>query len=177
MELFGQSLETIYLYGFIISGILTLFYILFGDIVEGIFEALSEGPINPTLILSFLTFFSSMAFLLERFSSLHSLIVLIASLITAFFLVTLLNIFVLVPLSRAEATLAYSDEDLKGRIGTVIISIPEDGFGEVMIQGKGGNIARSAVSFEDVAIPYGEQVLIVDIKESVLHVSPHEKLD
>jgi membrane-bound ClpP family serine protease len=46
-----------------------------------------------------------------------------------------------------------------------------------MIQGIGGNIARSAVSFEDKAISYGEQVLIVDVKDSVLHVSPHEKID
>ncbi|MDQ0255929.1 membrane-bound ClpP family serine protease [Evansella vedderi] len=177
MEIFGYPLETVYLFGFILGGILTVLYILFGDIIEGIFEALSEGPINPTLILSFITFFNSMAYLMERFSSINSLIIAIASLVTAFLLVTLLNIFVLVPLSQAEATLAYSDDDLKGRIGTVITAIPEEGFGEVMIQGKQGNIARSAISFDDVAIPYGEKVLIIEVKNSVLHVSPHEELD
>ncbi|SDY33086.1 hypothetical protein SAMN05421736_101974 [Evansella caseinilytica] len=177
MELFGYSLETIYLFGFIAGGILTLLYILFGDILEGVFDALSEGPINPTLVLSFITFFSSMAYILERFTSIDSIIVLVSSLVTAFILVTLLNVFVLIPLSRAEATLAFSEEDLKGRVGTVITSIPEDGFGEVMIQGKGGNIARSAVSFEDEAIPYGKTVLVIDVKEGVMHVSRHETLD
>ncbi|MDG5787897.1 NfeD family protein [Evansella sp. AB-P1] len=177
MELFGYSLETIYLFGFIVSGVLTLVYILLSDFIEGIFEALSEGPINPTLILSFLTFFNSMAYVIESFTEVHSLIVLVVSLFSAFLLVTLLNIFILIPLSKAEATLAYSDEDLKGRVGKVILSIPEDGFGEVMIEGTGGNIARSAVSFEVQAIPYGEQVLVVDVKESVLHVTPYVKLD
>lgn len=177
MEFFGYPLETIYLYGFILGGILTVIYILFSDIIEGAFEALGEGPINPTLILSYLTFFSSMAYLLERFTAINQIIVFLSSAVTAFILVTLLNVFVLVPLSQAEATLAYSDEDLKGRIGTVITSIPEEGFGEVMIQGKGGNIARSAVSFDDVAIPYGEKVLVIEVKNSVLHVTSHEELD
>ncbi|MBU9710997.1 NfeD family protein [Evansella tamaricis] len=177
MELFGYTLETIYLFGFIAGGVLTLIYILFGDIVEGLFEALSEGPFNPTLIFSFITFFSSLGYILERFSSMNSLIIIIISLLVAVLLVTLLNVFVLLPLSRAEATMAFSDADLKGRIGTVITSIPENGFGEVMIQGKSGNIARSAVSFDDVPIPNGEQVLVIKVEDSVLHVSIHEKLD
>ncbi|OIJ13656.1 hypothetical protein BKP37_10300 [Anaerobacillus alkalilacustris] len=177
MELFGYSLETVYLFGFIIGGSLTLLYILFGDLVEGIFESFSEGPINPTLILSFITIFSSMAYLMEKFTTVHSLIIFIVSLVTALILVTLLNVFVLIPLSQAEATLAYSDEDLRGRVGKVIISIPEDGFGEVLIQGKGGNISKSAVSFEKKAIQYDEDVLVIEVKNGVLHVLPHEKLD
>lgn len=177
MELFGYSLETIYLTMLIVGGSLTFLYILFGDLVEGIFESFSEGPINPTVILAFITIFSAMAYLMEKLTSVHSLIIFLVSIVTALILVTLLNVFILIPLSKAEATLAYSDEDLKGRIGKVIISIPVDGFGEVIIQGNGGNIAKSAVSFEQEAIPFDTEVLVIDVKNGVLHVLPHEKLE
>ena len=90
--------------------------------------------------------------------------------------VTLLNLFILIPLSQAESTLAYSEQDLKGRVGKVIVSIPSDGFGEVMIEGNGGNIAKSAVSFEAVDIEYGSTVLVIDVIKGVLHVIPHEKI-
>lgn len=177
MELYGYSLETIYLIGLIVGGSLTFLYILFGDLLEGIFEAITEGPLNPTVVLAFITIFSSMAYLMEKFTSVGSLIIFLASLITALILVTLLNVFILVPLSQAEATLAYSDEDLKGRVGKVIISIPIDGFGEVIIQGNGGNIAKTAVSFDKEAIAYDTDVLIIEVENGVLHVLPHEKLD
>ncbi|MFN7251380.1 MAG: NfeD family protein [Anaerobacillus sp.] len=177
MELFGYSLETIYLITLIVSGSLTLLYILFGDLVEGLFDGLSEGPVNPTVILAFLTIFSAMAYLMEKLTAVHSFIIIIFSLITALILVTMLNVFILIPLSKAEATLAYSDEDLKGRVGKVITSIPIDGFGEVIIQGYGGTIAKSAVSFEEEAIPYDTDVLVIEVKNGVLHVVPHEKFN
>jgi membrane-bound ClpP family serine protease len=177
MELFGYSLETIYLFSLILGGSLTLLYILFGDLLEGIFDSISEGPVNPTVVLSFITIFSAMAYLMERLTSVHSFIIFLASLVTALIIVTLLNVFILIPLSQAEATMAYSDDDLKGRIGKVITSIPIDGFGEVMIQGYGGNIAKSAVSFENEAIPYETDVLVIEVKNGVLHVVPHEKFD
>lgn len=177
MELYGYSLESIYLIGLIVGGSLILVYILFGDLLEGIFEALSEGPVNPTIVLAFITIFCAMAFLMEKFTSIHGFIIFLASIVTAIILVTLLNVFILVPLSRAEATLAYSDEDLKGRVGKVIISIPIDGFGEVMIQGHGGNIAKSAVSFDKEAIAYDTEVLIIEVENGVLHVLPHDNLN
>lgn len=177
MEFYGYSLETIYLIGLIVGGSLILLYILFGDLLEGIFEVLTEGPLNPTVVLAFMTIFSSMAYLMEKFTSIHSFIIFLASIVTAIIFVALLNVFILVPLSQAEATLAYSDEDLKGRVGKVIISIPIDGFGEVMIQGYGGNIAKSAVSFDKEAIAYDTDVLIIEVENGVLHVLPHDNLN
>lgn len=176
MEFFGYSLEAIYLIGLIAGGSLTLLYILFGDLLEGIFEVISEGPVNPTVVLAFITIFSSMAFLMEKLTAVHSLIIFVASLLTALILVTLLNVFVLIPLSQAEATMAYSDEDLQGRVGKVITSIPVDGFGEVLIQGHSGNIAKTAVSFEKEAIPYDTEVLVIEVSNGILHVIPHEKI-
>ncbi|MBD8067767.1 NfeD family protein [Bacillus sp. PS06] len=177
MEIFGYSIQTIYLFALVIGGVLTFLYILFGDLLEGLFEILPDGFISPTLVLSFITFTSATGYIFEKLTSIHSGIILIISVIVSLLLVTLLNVFVLIPLSSAEESLAYRDEDLKGRIGRVIVSIPEDGFGEVIIEGNGGNIGMSAKSFEEKAIPYDTKVLVIDVQDSVLYVLPQQDLD
>lgn len=173
MEFFGVPLETIYLVTLIIAGSLTLLYVVFGDVVEGITEG--SGFLSPTLILSFLTIFSASGYLFEVFSLLTSMLIMLFSIIIALILVTLLNVFILIPLSKAEESLVYTTDSLKGRVGKVIIPIPVDGFGEVVLPSKSGTIAKSAVSFDGIAINEGEQVLVIDVLNGVLHVSPHER--
>src|SRR5690606_22434968 len=146
MELFGYNIETIYLIGLIISGIGTLLFILFGDFLDGIFP---EGFISPTLIFSFLTFFSASGYIFELTLAISSVLILLISFVLALILVTLLNVFVLIPLSSAEESIVYKEEDLRGRVGRVITSIPVDGFGEVVIEGVSGTIAKSAKSFKN----------------------------
>ncbi|MFC4322101.1 NfeD family protein [Litchfieldia salsa] len=177
MEILGYSLQTIYLTGLVIGGVLTFLYILFGDLLDGMFELVPDGILNPTLVLSFVTFTSASGYLFEKISTISSLIIFLISIVLSLILVTMLHVFVLVPLSSAEESLVYRDDDLKGRIGKVIISIPEEGFGEVILEGMGGNIAMSARSFEEKPIPYETKVLVIDVKDSVLYVLPHEEMD
>lgn len=173
MELFGIPLPTIYLYVLIFSGALTLLYLFFGDMIEGIFEGIDF--LNPVLIFSFLTIFSASGFLFESFTSIHSIVVAIISAIISFIFVTLLNVFVLIPLSKAEESLVYREEDLKGRIGTVITAIPVDGFGEVLIESISGRVAKPAASFDDEAIANGKKVLVIDVVDGILHVILYEE--
>jgi hypothetical protein len=107
MELFSIPLETIYLYGLIISGILTVLYVLFADVFH--FHGFGDGLgfLNPVLIFAFVTILSGSGYLFERLSSLHYLLILGISAVAAFIVVTLLNVFVLVPLSSAEESLVY----------------------------------------------------------------------
>ncbi|WP_188454623.1 NfeD family protein [Virgibacillus oceani] len=177
MEIFGYSLETIYLIGLIVGGCLVFIYILLSDILEGMFEFLSGGIFNPTLVLSFIAILSAAGYILEISTSIHSLVIFIISLVLSGILVTLLNLFILIPLSSAESSLVYTDDDLKGRVGKVIISIPDDGYGEVVISGKGGTISKSAKSFEDQPIPEGTEVLVIDIKNGVVFVSVHDQVN
>ncbi|WP_202077396.1 NfeD family protein [Caldalkalibacillus salinus] len=177
MEETAISFEQFYLYAFIVSGALTLMYILLGDILEGIFESVPEGIFSPTLVLSFVTFLGCTGYILERFTPIHSGIVLLFSIACALIVASLLHFFVLVPLTSAEESLAYSDEDLKGRVAQVITSIPEDGYGEILFEGVGGNIPKTAQSFENEAIVSGTKVLVIDMKSGVAHVSPHQSFD
>lgn len=174
MELFGYEIQTIYLIGLVISGVCTLLLILFGDFLDGLFP---DSFLSPTLIFSFLTFLSAAGFIFEKLLSFNSFFIFIISLVLALILVTLLNIFVLIPLSSAEESIVYKEEDLKGRIGKVITSIPVDGFGEVVIEGISGTIAKSAKSFNNEPIPYDEKVLVIDVKEGVAYVLPYQSMN
>jgi membrane protein implicated in regulation of membrane protease activity len=177
MEPFSIPLETIYLYGLIISGVLTFVYVLFADVFH--FHGPGDGLdfLNPVLIFAFVTILSASGYLFERLSSLHYLLILGISAVAALIVVTLLNVFVLVPLSGAEESLVYKETDLQGRVGTVITSIPADGYGEVMIDSTSGRIAKPALSFDGDSIPNGTSVLVVQVKNGVLEVTVHHQLE
>lgn len=173
MTLFGMPIETIYLILLIVSGSLTILYLFFGDVLEGLGEA--TGFLSPILILAFITFFSAGGYILELLTSLNSFLIMGIAAITAFLLDIILNVFVLVPMSSAEQSLSYTEKSLEGRIGKVIISIPEKGFGEVVIESYSGMISKPAASFEDMEIPEGSEVLVIEVKDGVLHVMPYKK--
>ena len=99
------------------------------------------------------------------------------SALIALILVTLLNVFLLIPLSKAEESLVYKESDLRGRIGTVITAVPADGYGEVLIESLSGRISKPAVSFSNSEIAYGKKVLIIDIESGVLQVKVYEELE
>lgn len=122
MEIFGASIQSVYLITLIVAGGLTLLYILFNDLLEGLAELIPF--INPALILAFVTFFSASGYLFEMLTTWNSILIIVISIIIALILDTLLNVFVLVPLSSAEKSLAYSTNSLRGRVGKVIIPIP-----------------------------------------------------
>ncbi|WP_147533384.1 NfeD family protein [Bacillus marasmi] len=173
MELFGTPLEAIYLYALIISGAVTIIYLFFGDVLSG----LLDGIINPTLIFSFVTIFSAGGYLCELFTSFHSGLIAAFNAAVALILVTLLNVFVLIPISKAEESLVYRESDLRGRIGMVITTVPEDGYGEVLIESVSGRVSKPAISFKKKEIPNGKKVLIIDVVNGVLQVENYEETD
>lgn len=171
MTLFSTPIETIYIILLIVAGSLTILYIFFGDVLGGIGESITF--LNPALVLAFLTLFSATGYVLELVTSLSSILIIVISIFTAFILDTSLNIFVLVPMSSAEESLSYTEESLKGRVGKIIIPIPKNGFGEIIIDSKSGMISKPAASYENVAIAEGKQVLIIDVVKGVLYVDPY----
>lgn len=172
MTLFGISIETIYLFLLIISGSITILYLFFGDVFEGIGEV--SVFFNPVLILAFITFFSAGGFILEKVTALNAFLIMAISALIALILDVLLNVFVLVPMKSAEQSLAYTEKSLEGRVGKVIVSIPERGFGEVVIESYSGMISKPAASFEDKPIAEGVEVLVIELKDGVLYVTPYK---
>lgn len=173
MTLFGTSIETIYLILLIASGSLTILYLFFGDVLEAVGEA--TGFLNPVLILAFITFFSAGGYILELVTSINSFLIMGIAALAAFLLDVILHLFVLVPMSSAEQSLSYTEQSLEGRVGKIIIPVPEEGYGEVVIENYSGMISKPAASFEDTSIPEGEEVLVIEVKSGVLYVVPYKK--
>lgn len=127
------------------------------------------------LFFSFLTFFSASGYLFA-YTSLQNYLIISISALIALLLVILLNVFVLIPLSSAEESLAFTEDSLKGRLGTIITSVPADGYGEVFIEGVSGTISKPAASFKNTAIPLGSKVLVVDIQRGNALVVIYEEV-
>lgn len=146
---------------------------VFGDAVEGIGEGL---PIfNPSVILSFITLMSAAGFILEKLAWFSSVWNIIAACIIGAILSSIFYLFVLVPLRSADVSLAYTEESLGGQLGRVIVPIPVDGFGEVVIETTSGMISKRATGYDNEAIDYDETVLVVDVKDGTLFVRTYEK--
>lgn len=172
VELFGMPIIQVYLYVLIIAGIITIIYVLFSDIVEGIGEI--SPFLDPAVILSFITFTAAAGYLMEHLFDWGSLLVFIFALIIAFILDLMLYFFILLPLSNTEVSLAYTDESLTGQVGKVIVPIPIDGFGEIVIETVNGLISKRASGYENTEIDYGKEVLIIDVKEGTFIVKEYE---
>nr|WP_106784748.1 NfeD family protein [Lysinibacillus timonensis] len=167
-----MAIQNIYLISLIIAGCITILYILFSDLLDGALEAIPF--LNPAVALAFITITSGVGYLLEQFSNLPSFIVFIISCIISAIFSTLLYFFILLPLKSAEVSLAYTDESLEGQTGKVIVPIPVNGFGEVLIETVNGNISKRATGFDNESIEYGEEVLIIEIREGTIYVKQYQ---
>lgn len=157
----------------IFVGLGTILYMFFGDVADGIGEGL---PIlNPSVILSFITMVAAAGYILEKLAWFSSGINIVVALILGAILSTLFYLFILVPLKSADVSLAYTEESLGGQLGRVIVPIPIDGYGEVVIESASGMISKRAAGFDNEAIDYDTTVLIVEVKEGTVFVKEYEK--
>ncbi|HWI49789.1 MAG TPA: hypothetical protein VNU45_16370 [Rummeliibacillus sp.] len=174
MDINSWSVEQWYLYSLIFLAICMVLYLFFGDIADGVGEGIPF--FNPTVILAFLTFFAALGFIIEIFTSLNSILIGIISAVLSLVLDVLLYYFILIPLKSAEVSMAYTEESLGGQVGKVIVPIPVDGFGEVIVETVNGIISKRATSYDNVAIPYDSKVLIVEVAKGTLYVREYEPL-
>ena len=171
--IFGFELHAVYLTILLVVGCLTILYLLFSELFDGLFEGIPF--IDPAVILSFITITSAAGYLMEKFSSLSSFMIFIISCMIAGLVSSLLYFFILVPLKNAEVSLAYTEESLGGQVGKVIVPIPTDGFGEVVIETVNGIISKRATGYDNEAIDYEEQVLIIEARDGTIYVKKYEQ--
>jgi hypothetical protein len=172
MELFGMPIVQVYLVVLIIAALATLLYIFFSDMAEGIGEV--SPFLDPAVVLSFITFVAAVGYILELVTAWNSGIILVIALATAFVLDLLLYFFILLPLRSAEVSMAYTDESLLGQVGKVIVPVPIDGFGEIVIETVNGLISKRAAGYENTAIEYGKEVLVIEVKNGTFIVKEYE---
>ncbi|WP_107935671.1 hypothetical protein [Ureibacillus chungkukjangi] len=172
MLLFGAELHTVYLFTLIIVGCITILYLFFSEIFDGLFEGIPF--VDPAVILAFITITSAGGFLLEKFTALSNTLIFIIACIISAIISGLIYFFILVPLKSAEVSLAYTEESLEGQVGKVIVPIPTNGYGEIVIESVNGIISKRATGFENEPIDYDQQVLIIEAKEGTVYVKKYE---
>jgi len=170
-----MAVEQIYLTILLIMGAATILYVFFGDVAEGIGEGIPF--LNPAILLAFATLTSAAGYLLEVTTSWSSFIILIAGIVVGIFVDILLYFFVLLPMSSAEVSLAYTDESLAGQVAKVITPIPSDGFGEIVIQSVSGLVHKRATGYDNEEIDYGKEVLVIEVSEGTFLVREYEAFD
>jgi len=167
--------STVFLYGFIICTAITLLYVLLGDILEAVFHVAAGSILNPTVIMSFFAILSGLGFILETQTSWSTTVISIISAVVSFLAVSLLHIFILVPISKAEQSTGFSMNELEGYVGEVIETIPSVGMGEVSVNKNRSINAFPATSKHGVNITKGTEVRIVSIQDGVLQVEPYQR--
>lgn len=172
MELYGVPIVQVYLYLLIISALTTLVYVFISDVAEGIGEG--NPFLDPAVVLSFITFTAAAGYIMELTVSWNSGMILAVALGISFVLDLLLYFFVLLPLASAEVSLAYTDESLMGQVGRVIVPIPVDGFGEIVIETVNGLISKRAAGYENTAIEYDKEVLVIEVNNGTFIVKEYE---
>ncbi len=164
-----RKIDQIFLYGLIVIGLITILYVLFADAIDG----LEMGFFNPTTVLSFLLFICAAGFILLKLTNWSEIVIIAVSVVISVLLTFLLYFFVLLPLASAEVSTAYTNESLQGQVAKVIVPIPSNGYGEIIIETVNGLIAKRATGFDNEEINYDKQVLIIEVKDGTFLVKEY----
>ncbi|PGK51212.1 hypothetical protein CN918_25830 [Priestia megaterium] len=167
-----DTLTSLYLYGFILGSVLTMLYVLFGDALDGIFDITPGSFLSPTVLLSFFAIFSGSGFILSFLTSWDGTLIFLMSLVISLLLVTLMHIFIISPISKTEQSTAFDQLRMAGKVGTVTLTIPADGYGQVSLKSDFGYNTYAAQSSNAQSIPEGSLVRIVKVDDHIYIVEP-----
>lgn len=163
-------------WGCFITGILfTVVTLVIGELLSSLTDSL-EGHgmafLHPVVLIGGLTIFGGSGIMLLRYTPLGPVLSLLLAICIALCLSTLTWFLYVKPMKQSENSTAFSRNGLIGKIAEVTVSIPESGYGEVIIRvGAAGLTNQIAASLEGTAITGGSRVVIVEVKGEVLFVS------
>ena len=165
------DLLTLYWVLLIVSLVLAILFLLIGDIFHGILD----GFIHPLLVLGTLAVISGTGVILTHYTRLSAGIVFAIGLGLGIIAYILIYYFLVIPISHAETSSVHSARDYEGLIAEVTTAIPATGYGEILIASPTGSRSETARSFDNMNIPSGERVVVVQVDtEGVCFVSPME---
>ncbi|HEU4965480.1 MAG TPA: NfeD family protein [Bacilli bacterium] len=155
--------------GCLIVGILiALITVLFGDLLG---DLIHLHHFDTTTAFGGVTVFGGAGYLLTKYTSLGLWPVLVLAVLLATAIMLMLYFLYVRPMKNSENSTGFSLQDLAGKIGEVITTVPESGYGEVMIKIGAGNTNQIAASFDREAIPTGTKVVVVEAKDDTVYVS------
>ncbi|MEO3945923.1 NfeD family protein [Gorillibacterium sp. CAU 1737] len=164
----------------IFGALFAIVSVLLGDVLstalDGALDFLSADYLNPTVLATFVTVFGgagAMAMLYGSAGLLLALLIAVAAgLLAAFFI----HRFYVTPMLNSENSTGYSMKGLTGKVGEVLVPIPGNGYGEILVRTGASLSNQIAGSFEQTAIQAGERVVIVEVKDGAVYVSRFENM-
>ncbi len=166
-------LEVVFWFCFLLGIVVTILSFLISSLIEGIFDAIFPFDLtffSSVTVFGGLTIFGGTGILLSEHSSFSVLAVLIFSVLVAAVSFILIYLLVGRPAQQADQSVGFGLNDLKGKTGTITITVPAKGAGEVMITTSGGNTNQIAQSFTGEEIPQGSIVTVTEVNEHILFV-------
>ncbi len=165
------------LFGGLVFTVLTL---LFGDLLDGVLDGLELDGLgeflDPLSFVGGLTVFGGAGVLLEEMTALGTgTAAAIAGLIGLGLAVAMHFVYVK-PMKRSENSTGFSMREYHGKLGEVITAIPAKGFGEVLVKMGASNTFQTAGSFGGTEIARGTRVVVVEVRDGDLFVTPFDEL-
>jgi membrane protein implicated in regulation of membrane protease activity len=162
-------------WGCLIVGILAAAVsLLAGDLMDGALEGVlsSIEALHPLPFMSGVTVFGATGLILSQYLGMDPTTAALPAVGLAIGVSVLLHFVVVKPMQRAESSLGYSIKELQGKMGEVSVPIPAKGYGEVMVRVGSLPTFQIAGSFDGEEVPDGTSVVVVEIRDGALYVSP-----
>ena len=156
--------------------------VIFGDLVSNVFDGMLDflsidgfrKLLRPMVIVSGITVFGGAGLLLLHYSPLGGFLAFLSATLAAVAAGALVYIAYVRPMENSENSIAFSIRELSGRIGEVLVPIPPRGYGEVMVKIGHGHTNQIAASFDGEYVEAGVRVVVVEVRDDTLFVSPLE---
>lgn len=142
-----------------------------GGLLDGIWD-IASSLFQPVTLVGAVTAFGAAGLILSESTPLTGVLLIASSLAIAVIAFILLYYLVVRPVADAESSSAFRLQDLIGRQGEVLVTIPDKGCGEVLIWTGSSNTNQIASSHGGESIPSGTRIVVRHVEDSVLWVTP-----
>jgi hypothetical protein len=128
--------------------------------------------LHPTTVVGAITAFGGAGILLARNTSLEGAALIAVAVGIALVVSAAVHFGYVIPMEKSENSIGFSIQDYRGRQGLVTVPLPVGGYGQVMVKMGASNTTQIAASFDETEIPRGANIVVVEIQDGVLVVSP-----
>lgn len=170
-------------WGCLIFGVIfALATILFADVLGHFLDSVlltfsldHLAWLQPLVIVGGMTIFGGSGVLLTRNTNLTGNEIIIISLLVATVTSILLYFSYILPMRSSENSSGFFMKELIGKAGEVVVPVPADGYGEVLIKIGAGNTNQIAMSYDKATFPAGTRVIVTNVKDGILYVSVYQE--
>ena len=133
-------------------------------------------PVNPTTVLTFLTWFGGAGFVLRQYYGMVAALSLVLAGMVGLAGAALVFVFLLKVLLPNQTEMLALDYDPVGSVGRVSAPIRAEGVGEVVYTRGGTRRSLGARSLDGRALERGVEVVIAKYERGLAYVQPWEEL-